>query len=416
MKTATFTRFLPLIVALVFFQPAVLRAQEPEFRAAWIATVENIDWPSSRTLTVAQQKAEFIRILDMHYRNGLNAIIMQIRPVADAFYPSKFEPWSEYLTGVQGRAPDPCYDPLQFMIDESRKRGMEFHAWINPYRAVFNIARSKVAPDHITRKKPEWFVNYGDKSLTKYFNPGLPEVQDYLVEVIRDLVRRYDIDGVHFDDYFYPYRVWGKEFPDQAAFLKYGKGMNKDEWRRSNVDTIIVKLGKVIKEEKPWVKFGISPFGVWRNKSQDPYGSDTEAGVTNYDDLYADILLWLEEGWIDYVVPQLYWEIGHPKADYVTLLNWWAENSYGRHLYIGMAPYRANSNTAWRDRRQLPRQIELSRKTAGVQGQVYYNTNSFFKNPNGWNDSLRLNYYKQRVPTPEMPWLPRKPQPVVKAK
>ncbi|MCU0335149.1 MAG: family 10 glycosylhydrolase [Chitinophagaceae bacterium] len=384
-------------------------AQKAEFRAAWIATVENIDWPSKRGLSTEEQKREFIALLDMHRKNGMNAVVMQIRPAADAFYPSELEPWSEYLTGKQGQAPSPYYDPLQFMIEETHKRGMEFHAWLNPYRAVFNTARSSVAPNHPSRLYPEWFVDYGDASkTTRYFNPGVPEAQDFVTRVIRDIVKRYDVDGIHFDDYFYPYPVAGKDFPDAKAYQRYGNGMAKDQWRRSNVDSIIAKLGRTIKQEKPWVKFGISPFGVWRNKTEDPEGSDTKA-LTNYDHLYADILLWLRKGWIDYVVPQLYWEIGHERADYLTLINWWSEHSYGRHCYIGLAPYRANSNAAWKDKTQLPRQIQLTRTTPNIQGQVYFSSKSFLNNPNGWNDSLQNNYYRQQVPTPAMPWLAKKP-------
>lgn len=386
------------------------KSQRPEFRAAWVATVENIDWPSKRGLPVEMQKMEFTSLLDLHRKNGMNAVVVQIRPVADAFYPSTLEPWSEYLTGTQGKAPEPFYDPLQFMIEETHKRGMEFHAWLNPYRAVFNTARSSVAHNHPTRLHPEWFVDYGDATkTTRYFNPGIPAAQDFVASVIRDIVKRYDVDGIHFDDYFYPYRIPGKEFPDANAYALYGKGMAKDAWRRSNVDSIIVKLANVIKTEKPWVKFGISPFGVWRNKSQDPEGSDTKAGQTNYDDLYADILLWLRNGWIDYVVPQLYWEIGFEKADYITLINWWSQHSYGKHCYIGLAPYRANSNAAWKEKTQLPRQIQLTRTVPNIQGQVYFSSKSFINNPNGWNDSLQNNYYKTQVPTPEMPWLPKKP-------
>jgi uncharacterized lipoprotein YddW (UPF0748 family) len=399
-----------LLLTLGLLLASLAQAQKPEFRAAWIATVENIDWPSKKGLPVETQKQEFRNLLDMHLKNGLNAIVAQIRPVADAFYPSNLEPWSEYLTGKQGQAPDPYYDPLQFMIEETHKRGMEFHAWINPYRAVFNTARSSVAANHPTRLHPEWFVDYGDANkTTRYFNPGIPEAQDFVTNVIRDIVKRYDVDGIHFDDYFYPYRIPGKDFPDARAFQRYGKGMSKDQWRRSNVDSIIVKLSRAIREEKPWVKFGISPFGVWRNRSQDPEGSETQAGQTNYDDLYADILLWLRKGWIDYVVPQLYWEIGHDKADYVTLINWWSQHSYGRHCYIGLAPYRANSNGPWRDKSQMPRQIQLTRTVPNIQGQVYFSSKSFINNPNGWNDSLQQNYYKVQVPTPDMPWLPKKP-------
>ncbi|HSC53913.1 MAG TPA: family 10 glycosylhydrolase [Phnomibacter sp.] len=406
MKLTTISSFL----LCCFLWAGKANSQAPEFRAAWITTVENIDWPSKRGLPVETQKQEFIKLLDMHRKNGLNTIIAQIRPAADAFYPSSLEPWSEYLSGTQGKAPEPYYDPLQFMIEETHKHGMEFHAWINPYRAVFNTARSSVAKNHPTRLHPEWFVDYGDATkTTRYFNPGVPEAQDFLVAVIRDIVKRYDVDGVHFDDYFYPYRIAGKEFPDAKAFAKYGNGLSKDAWRRSNVDSVIVKLAKAIKSEKSWVKFGVSPFGVWRNKSQDPEGSNTQAGQTNYDDLYADILLWLRKGWVDYVVPQLYWEIGFAKADYITLIKWWSEHTYGRHCYIGLAPYRANSNTAWRDKTQLPRQIQLTRTTPNIQGQVYFNSKSFLNNPNGWNDSLQNNYYKVQVPTPAMPWLAKKP-------
>src|SRR3954447_6535662 len=287
------------VVIVCIIHSFCIFAQKPpqyEFRAVWIATVENIDWPSKKVLPVEKQKEEFVRMLDLHQRNGMNAVIVQIRPVADAFYPSRFEPWSEYLTGRQGQAPNPYYDPLQFMIEETHKRGMEFHAWMNPYRAVFNINRSTISPTHVTRLYPQWFLTYGS---TRYFDPGLPEVREHVNKVVKDLVERYDVDAIHFDDYFYPYRIPGKEFPDGATFAKYGNGMSKEDWRRSNVDSIIVMLGHTIKSVNPRVKFGISPFGVWRNKKDDLRGSDSKAGVTNYDDLYADILLWLQNGWID---------------------------------------------------------------------------------------------------------------------
>ena len=224
-----------LLATLFSFQ--LLTAQPKyEFRAVWIATVENIDWPSKKNLSVQEQKAEFIHILDMHQRNGMNAVFMQVRPSADAFFPSPYEPWSEYLTGRQGQAPSPYYDPLEFMIEETHKRGMEFHAWLNPYRAVFNINKSSIAPNHITRVHPEWFLTYGDK---KYFNPGEPEVIKHMVNVVKDLIKRYDLDGIHMDDYFYPYRISGREFPDEAAYRKYGNGMRKDDWRRANCDSFI---------------------------------------------------------------------------------------------------------------------------------------------------------------------------------
>jgi uncharacterized lipoprotein YddW (UPF0748 family) len=332
----------------------------------------------------------------------MNAVIVQVRPAADAFYPSVYEPWSQWLTGKQGRTPFPYYDPLQFMIEETHKRGMEFHAWCNPYRAVYEIARSSVSPGHITHVHPEWFLSYGG---TRYFDPGNKEVQRYVLQVIRDIVHRYDIDAIHFDDYFYPYRIAGLDFPDDASYLKYGNGMSREDWRRSNVDSIILALGKMIREEKEYCKFGISPFGVWRNRARDPEGSDTRAGQTNYDDLYADILLWLRNGWIDYVAPQLYWEFGQKAVPFEVLLDWWGRHEYGRQCYIGLGIFRAGSNAAWRDRTQLTRQLQAVRDDPQVQGVVYFSSKSFERNPNGWNDSLQQNYYRYPALVPPMKWI-----------
>jgi len=373
-----------------------------EFRAAWIATVDNIDWPSKGNFNTDSQKREFIRILDMHKRNGMNAVVVQIRPAADAFYPSQYEPWSEWLTGKQGRPPSPYYDPLEFMIAETHKRGMEFHAWCNPYRAVFKIGVSTIAPTHITRVHPEWFLTYGD---TKYFDPGNKDVQQFVTNVIRDIVKRYDVDAIHFDDYFYPYRIAGKEFPDYASYAKYGNGMNKEDWRRSNTDSIIVMLGTAIKQEKKYCRFGISPFGIWRNIAKDSLGSNTKAGQTNYDDLYADILLWLKNGWIDYVAPQIYFEFGHKAAPYQALLDWWNDHTYGRHCYVGLAMYRANSNPEWKDKSILPRQIDSLREKKNVQGMIFFSSKSFEKNPNGWNDSLQNHYFKSPALIAPMDWI-----------
>lgn len=375
-----------------------------EFRAVWIASVDNIDWPPKGMLNVDSQKTEFIRQLELHQGNGMNAVIVQVRPAADAFYPSQFEPWSQWLSGTQGKPPDPYYDPLAFMIEESHKRGLELHAWCNPYRADFKIGASSIAPSHITKIHPEWFLEYGDK---KYYDPASKAVQAMVVNVIRDLVSRYDIDAVHMDDYFYPYRIAGKEFPDEESYKKSGSKLSKEDWRRSNVDSIIRALSIAIKNEKPSCRFGISPFSVWRNNDKDPRGSDSKAGQTNYDDLYADILLWLKEGWIDYVAPQLYLEIGHDKIDYVKLLDWWSKNSFGRHLYIGHGIYRAGSNPAWSNPAELPNQINLLRKYPNVHGSIYFSSKSFNKNPNGWNDSLRNNYYKIPALVPPMSWVDR---------
>ncbi|MCP9752963.1 glycoside hydrolase family 10 protein [Ferruginibacter sp. HRS2-29] len=373
---------------------------KPEFRAAWVATVSNIDWPSAPTINSEVQKAQFIQLLEMHKRNGMNALIVQIRPAADAFYPSPYEPWSQWLTGIQGVPPFPLYDPLEFMITETHKRGMEFHAWMNPYRAVFNINGSSISPTHISRIHPEWFLTYGDK---KYFDPGNKDVQQYVNNIVKDVVKRYPVDAIHFDDYFYPYRIAGKEFPDDAKYRLYGNGMSKDDWRRSNTDSIIVLLSRTIKATNPRCQFGISPFGVWRNNDKDPHGSATRAGQTNYDDLYADIVLWLKKGWIDYVTPQLYWEFGHKAAPFDVLVDWWAQHTYGKNCYIGLGIYRAGSNEAWKDKTQLPRQIQKIRNTPNINGMVFFSSKSFEKNPNGWSDSLRLNYFAQPAPLPVMP-------------
>jgi uncharacterized lipoprotein YddW (UPF0748 family) len=392
-------RFKIFVFSCCLFLSVVAKAQtnRPELRAVWVATVSNIDFPAKPTVNSDIQKQEFIRLADMHKNNGMNALVVQIRPATDAFYPSPYEPWSQWLTGTQGQPPVPYYDPLKFMIEETHKRGMEFHAWMNPYRAVFNVNGSSIAPAHITNVHPEWFLTYGDK---RFFDPGNKDAQKYVTAVVRDVVSRYPVDAIHFDDYFYPYRINGKEFPDWSSFNKYGKGMTKDDWRRSNTDSIILMLSKAIKEENKKCQFGISPFGVWRNADKDPLGSNTKAGQTNYDDLYADILLWLRNDWIDYVAPQLYWEIGHPLADFETLINWWNNNSYGKNCYIGIGIYRAGSNAAWKDKTQLPRQIEMLRSKPNINGMIFYNSNTFQKNPNGWNDSLRLNYFQYPVSTP----------------
>ncbi len=405
------TLFLSIFASLLLFgQQMHLSLGKPvnyEFRGVWIATVDNIDWPAKGMVDVDSQKAEFIRQLDLHKSNGMNAMIVQVRPAADAFYPSQYEPWSQWLTGIQGHPPSPYYDPLQFMIEETHKRGMEFHAWCNPYRADFQIGKSSIAPNHITKIHPEWFLTYGDK---KYFDPSNKEAQKFVINVIRDIVNRYDVDAIHMDDYFYPYRIAGKEFPDEASYKKSGTNLSKDDWRRSNVDSIIAMLSWTIKSEKPWVKFGISPFSVWRNKDQDPNGSDSKAGQTNYDDLYANILLWLQKGWIDYVAPQLYLEIGNSKIAYEKLLDWWSKHTYGRHLYIGQGIYRADENSsAWKNPKELPNQIQLLRKYPNVQGSIYFSSKTFDRNPNGWNDSLRNNYYREPALIPPMEWLAKKP-------
>ena len=412
-----------LLVFLLFCSVSAFSQPKYEFRAVWVATVDNIDWPSPGNYNTELQKAEFIRQLDMHQRNGMNAVIVQVRPACDAFFPSPIEPWSQWLTGEQGRAPVPFYDPLEFMIRETHKRGMEFHAWCNPYRAVFQIGHyttttvkhgkhkrrktvwhngSSISRTHVSRQHPDWILTYGE---TKYLDPGNKDVQLYVNGVIRDMLGRYDIDAIHFDDYFYPYRIGGVEFPDNASYAKYGQGMDKETWRRSNVDSVILMLHRTIRDVKKNCKFGISPFGVWRNFSKDSLGSDTRAGQTNYDDLYADILLWMKNGWIDYVVPQLYWEFEQKNAPFGVLLEWWNKNHFDRPCYIGLGFYRAGSNEYWRDKTQLPRQLRAIRSLPQIGGEVYFSSVSFYKNPYGWNDTLRENFYNYPALIAPMPWI-----------
>jgi uncharacterized lipoprotein YddW (UPF0748 family) len=374
-----------------------------EFRGVWVASVVNIDWPTRKNLTPEQQREEFRRLARAHHQRGLNALVVQVRPAADAFYDSPYEPWSEWLTGTQGRAPEPYYDPLEFMIAETHALGMEFHAWINPYRAVQNTSAQRISSTHISVTRPDWIVTYGNKKL---LNPGLPEVQEYNIKVIMDIVNRYDVDGIHFDDYFYPYPEAGLRFNDDAAFERYGSlHASRDDWRRDNINHFILALRDSITQVKPWVNFGISPFGVWRNKSKDPRGSDTRASLGTYDDLYADVLLWLREGWIDYVAPQLYWDTEFSLASYNVLLPWWAENSYGRHLYIGHAAYRVDSNQGgWRQSNQLLNQKRMNRGTQQVHGSIYFSSKSLTSNLRGVPDNLAKTYYTNPALVPPLLW------------
>lgn len=310
-------------------------------------------------------------------------MFFQIRPSADAFYQSSYEPWSIYLTGEQGL--NPGWDPLAFAIQESHKRKMKLHAWLNPYRAVQNIYGAPVSPGHITKIRPELFVTYGRQKL---FNPGLPEVWKYIVNVAAEIATKYDIDGLHMDDYFYPYRQPGKPFPDQLTYIQFGRGLSLDDWRRNNVDTVIHLLHDTLQRIKPGLPFGISPFGVWRNSSSDPRGSATRAGQTNFDDLYADILKWLERGWIDYAAPQLYWECGNRLCDYHVLAQWWKEHSFGKPIYAGLASYRVGEKTpSWNSAAGIIKQNSLV-KDYGLEGVIFYNTGSILRNKFGWADKL----------------------------
>jgi len=405
-----------LVILTIFSVPADVFAKirikkmpvpKSEFRAVWVATVNNIDWPSRPGLSSAQQQAEINELLDRHKNDGMNAIIMQIRPSADAFYHSETEPWSKYLMGAQGVGPQTFYDPLEYFITACHKRGMEFHAWFNPYRIKQNI-RDQLAENNVFNRHPDWGWTYGERV---YFDPGNPEVREYLTKVVREVVNRYDVDAIHFDDYFYPYKVEGKDVPDKETFKKFSRGFTGpqiDDWRRENVNLIIKALHQTIKEAKPWVKFGISPFGVWRNKSADPEGSATRGGTTSYDDLYADIILWQREGWIDYMMPQIYWETGHRSVDFITLAKWWADHSYGRAVYTGHAVYKLDKNSnieAWRHSDQLIDQINVVRAIPQLKGSAWYSSSQFKRDLDGFQDKLHKKVYPTPAIVPEMPWI-----------
>lgn len=373
-----------------------------EFRGVWIATVANIDWPSKPGLTTAAQKDELIRIFDAHQQSGINAVLLQVRPTADAFYAKGREPWSRFLTGTPGKSPFPIYDPLEFAIEEAHLRGMELHAWFNPYRATFDLVNNNVSADHITRQKTEWFFSYSGKKL---FNPGLPEVREYINSVIMDVVHNYDVDGIHFDDYFYPYPD-KNALPDLPTFKKYGRGISSiEDWRRDNVNLLIKNIADSINAAKPYVKFGVSPFGIWENKAQHPEGSAT-SGFSGYRQLYADARLWLQEGWVDYINPQIYFPFYYRAAAFEKLLDWWSENSFGKHLYIGQGVYRGmERGQGWQDRDQLPKQVRYLRDNNRVQGSVFFSSKSLTNNIAGFRDALQNDFYRFKALPPVMLWL-----------
>ena len=381
--------FLLLMAGGVFAQVQTGSAYpKREFRAAWIQSVNG----QFRGMPTEKLKQNLIGQLNSLQKAGINAIIFQVRPEADALYASRLEPWSRFLTGVQGKAPEPYWDPMQFMIDECHKRGMEFHAWINPYRTKTTL-KSELAPNHVYNVHPEWFVTYGDQL---YFDPALPESRRHICMVVSDIVSRYDVDAIHMDDYFYPYPIKGKDFPDDASFARFGGGFsNKGDWRRSNVNVLIKKLHETIREIKPWVKFGVSPFGIYRNESSDPLGSKTK-GLQNYDDLYADVLLWAREGWIDYNIPQIYWHIGHPVADYETLVKWWARNTENRPLFIGQSVMNTVQNADPKNPsiNQLPRKMALQRGYQTIGGSCQWPASAVVENAGKYRDALIAEYHK----------------------
>lgn len=359
-----------------------------EFRAAWIQAVNG----QFRGVPTEKLKQTLVSQLNSLQEAGINAIIFQVRVEADALYASRLEPWSRFLTGVPGKAPEPYWDPMAFMIEECHKRAMEFHAWINPYRALTTLS-TQMASNHIYNIHPEWFVKYNNQLL---FDPALPESRRHICMVVSDIVSRYDVDAIHMDDYFYPYPAKGQDFPDDASFARYGGGFsNRADWRRSNVNLLIKKLHETIRAIKPWVKFGVSPFGIYRNDNVYPLGSKTR-GLQNYDDLYADVLLWAREGWIDYNIPQIYWQIGHPVADYETLVKWWAKNTENRPLFIGQSVMNTVQNADPKNpsMNQLPRKMALQRAYQTIGGSCQWPASAVVENAGKYRDALIAEYHK----------------------
>ncbi len=407
-KNKEFVKKILLVISILALQfSTILSAQDThnqhnskqkhpnkyEWRAVWISTVNNIDWPSKPGLDSEQQKKELIEYLDLFDSLNFNAVILQIRPTADAFYSSEYEPWSIYLTGNQDTAPEPFYDPLKFAIEQAHKRGLELHAWLNPYRITQDTANLKTfSPKHIYNTNPELFVKHGKKC---YFDPAFPESRDFLERVVKDIVRRYDLDGIHFDDYFYP----DNDFIDSVSFSIHNRGYDttqKAAWRRENVNLLVEQISKGVKEVKPYIKFGISPFAVWRNKREDPRGSDTKAySYTNYDNLHADVLHWMEQKWVDYILPQYYFSIGYEILDFITIKDWWANNSYGVPLYAGLGSYRLEKEAAqpgFRSNREIANQIDSIRNTSGHYGVCFFTANNFKNNKMDINSIIKEKF------------------------
>ncbi len=370
-----------------------------EFRGAWIQAVNG----QFQGMAPARMQQVLVDQLNSLQGAGINAIIFQVRPEADALYPSSYEPWSRFLTGVQGQAPAPMWDPLQFMIDECHKRNMELHAWINPYRAKTK-GTTLLAANHPSKLHPDRFFSY-DGQL--FFDPGCPENIDYICRIVTDIVTRYDVDGLHMDDYFYPYPVAGMPVPDDVSFASYGRGYDdRNDWRRDNVSRLVKAVHETVHACKPWVKFGISPFGIYRNKKNASNGSDTN-GLQNYDDLYADILLWVENGWVDYNIPQIYWEIGHKAADYETLVKWWADHADNRPLFIGQdvmrtvkAPDLHNPHV-----HQQIRKIKLQRSLPAVSGSCQWPASAVVDNIGNYREKLVHDYHHYPALMPAFPFI-----------
>ncbi|MBE6304336.1 MAG: hypothetical protein E7082_00220 [Bacteroidales bacterium] len=381
-------RFIMAFALLITIFISSAKTPKYEFRGAWIQTI----FQGYDKRTTAENKAYLTNMLDNLQLCGINAVIFQVRPRADAFYKSEIEPWSAFLTGTVGKAPSPYWDPLQFMVEECHKRGMELHAWLNPYRAVLIDDLPKLPKTHLLKTHPERFVKYGK---LYYFEPSLQANREHICNIVADITKRYDIDGIHFDDYFYPYPIPKTEFPDAKAYAAAKTKLSKADWRRKNIEKLIKQVSGIITEIKPWVRFGISPFGIWRNASTDPKGSQT-SGLQNYDDLYADVPYWAEQGWIDYQIPQIYWELNHKNAPYGVLAKWWIKNRRGRHVYIGQdAEKTAKFN-------ELNEKMRLAKN---ADGNCWWYASSLPK----VSDSLKNGAYSTPALVPEYIWKQTEP-------
>jgi uncharacterized lipoprotein YddW (UPF0748 family) len=406
-----------LLIAFVVSACCTAAANPPpiarEARAAWIASVDNIDWPSKAGLPVAQQKEELISMLDRAVALNLNIIVLQVRPGCDALYKSDLEPWSEYLTGNMGVAPSPFYDPLQFAIQEAHQRGLELHAWLNPFRARYHVTRGAASSNHVSHTKTSWVKKYGD---WLWLDPGENEARDHSMKVFLDVVRRYDIDGIHMDDYFYPYKVNDVagarvDFPDAPSWERYvtaGGALSRSDWRRENINQFIEKLYRNVKSEKPWVRVGISPFGIWR-----PGFPESIEGYDAYEFLYADARKWLAQGWLDYFVPQLYWSIDAKKQSYPVLLRWWHEqNENKRHLWPGNSIFRTGQESGVEE---ALKQVQVTRAQPGATGNVFWSMKCLAGDRGAWAERLRDQFYSEPALVPSMTWLDATPltQPAV---
>jgi uncharacterized lipoprotein YddW (UPF0748 family) len=375
-------------------QAAFATTPDKEFRAIWVSTIQRVDFPAKETTNPAALKKEWLGLLSFYKTLNINAVIVQVRPCADAIYPSKLVPFSKFITGKSGKGLDNNFDLLQFMIETSHAAKMEFHAWINPFRALIDNDTTNLAPNHVFKAHRDWLYKYGKEY---QLNPGIPEVRQHFLDVIGELTANYDINAIHFDDYYYPYRIHNEEIDDSLTFVKYGKNFkNIKDWRRNNINLVMESVYKKVKSIDTTVQVGVSPFAVWRNKDTDKNGSDTKGGQQCYDDLYADVLKWLRSDWVDYVAPEVYFHIGHPQVDFKKAVQWWTKNSYGKKMYIGLALYKINNTKylEWSEPEQIPNQIDYLRQFPEIKGYMLFSSKQLMENRLNVTNVLKEQYFK----------------------